>query len=310
MFYFGQEQWNWLVAVYLFLGGMGAMVMAISTIIHHVKAFGQDNTKLMIWGNLTGFVMLSVGSAMLFYHLLDHLAVWRVLLGVFVKPDAWIAWGTWSIIFGMIWGLVYTLPHIPTPKFLGWCQLLKFFKWFGTKYAGPMAWGTVFMSVFTAVYTGMLLQSFPAVELWHNPGIPVLFTVSAVSTALATLLVLQYVVVREDDHELRHRFELIDTWLIGVELIIILGFFFYLFNGSLNGQASHDLLWGDPVWLYGFVVGGLLVPFFINLAMVTHKIPTNAFLVLVSAILVLMGGYILRHYMLLAGIWELPFPKG
>jgi formate-dependent nitrite reductase membrane component NrfD len=27
MFYFGQEAWNWLVAVYLFLGGMGAMVM-------------------------------------------------------------------------------------------------------------------------------------------------------------------------------------------------------------------------------------------------------------------------------------------
>lgn len=310
MFYFGQEQWNWIVAVYLFLGGMGAMVMAVATIVHRVRAFGQDNTRLMIWGNLSGFVMLAVGSAMLFYHLLDHLAVWRVLLGVFTKPDAWIAWGTWSIIFGMIWGLVYTLPHVPTPKFLAWCQLLRFFKWFGTKFAGPMAWGTVFMSVFTAVYTGMLLQSFPAVELWHNPGIPVLFTVSAVSTALATLLIIQYVVVRDNDMALRHRFEVIDTWLIAVEILVVFGFFFYLLNGTENGQVSHNLLWQDPVWLWGFVVLGLIVPFLINLGLVTRKLPSNAAFVVLSAVLVLVGGYILRHYMLLAGIWELPFPKG
>ena len=309
MFYFGQEAWNWLVAVYLLLGGMGAMVMAISTLVHRLKVYGQDNTQLMIWGNLTGFAMLSVGSGMLFYHLLDHLAVWNVLLGVFRKPDAWIAWGTWSIIFGMIWGLVYTLPHIPTPKFLGWCQLLKFFKWFGTKYAGPMAWGTVFMSVFTAVYTGMLLQSFPAVDLWHNPGVPVLFTVSATSTALAVMLILQYVVVRANDHELRHGFERLDTWLIGIELVIIAAFYFYLSQGTSNSLVSFNILFSDPIWLYGFIALGLVVPFLINLAMVTHKIPTSGLLVIVSALLVLMGGYILRHYMLLAGMYELPYPQ-
>jgi formate-dependent nitrite reductase membrane component NrfD len=56
----------------------------------------------------------------------------------------------------------------------------------------------------TVFYTGLLLQSFPAVALWHNPGVPLLFIVSAFSTAMAFLLLVLYLAVkREEDHGLR-----------------------------------------------------------------------------------------------------------
>lgn len=306
MTYMVQDQWNWMVAVYLFLGGMGAMVMAIVTAIHRFKIYGQENTKLMVWGNLTGFVMLSIGSALLFYHLLDHLAVWHVLFGIFTKPDAWISWGTWSIIIGMMAGLVYALPHFEIPK-MGWCRLLRFAKWWGKLTAGILAWTTIVASVFTAVYTGLLLQSFVAVELWHNPGVPVLFTLSATSTALATLLLLQYLVVKADDHPLRHLFEVTDAWLISAEIIVVIGFFFFMLDGSEGGQVSHNLLWGSAGWLYGFFVLGLIVPLLVNLGNLTGKFKTGTFGVLMSAVLVLIGGYLLRHYFLAAGVWELPW---
>lgn len=308
MNYLTQDSWNWIVAIYLFLGGMGAMVMAISVIIHRFKVMGLENTKLMVWGNFVGLGMLAFGSLMLFYHLLDHLAVWHVLFGVFVKPDAWIAWGTWSIIIGMLAGWMYMLPHFRIP-FIGWCRLYQWAIKMGEKFQGFWGWTTIVMSVFTAVYTGLLLQSFPAVELWHNPGIPVLFTISATSTALATLLILQYVIVREDDHQLRHSFERLDLWLIGAEIIVVIAFFYYLLTGTSNGQASYELLWNDPVWIFGFLLIGLVIPFLLNLGLAMKKLPGGFAVTMLSAFSVLVGGYILRHYMLLAGVYELPYPS-
>lgn len=308
MTYAIQTEWNWLVAVYLFLGGMGAMIMAVSIFAHSYKIGGSDNRRLAWWGNWLGLMMLAVGSAMLFYHLLDHLSVWRVLLGVFVKPDAWIAWGTWFIIFAMIGAFWYTLPLTKKmPIFESW-GIYQWFKGLCEKYHKAIGWFTAVNGILTAVYTGLLLQSFPAVSLWHNPGIPVLFTVSATSTAIASLLIVQYTILKnENDHALRHLFEKTDTWLIGIEIVIILTFLNYLMIGSEGGRVSYELLWGNPGWVFGFFVIGLVVPFLIELGVLTKRIPAGAVTIISAAVMVLIGGYLLRHYILAAGIFEYPW---
>lgn len=307
MTYAIQEQWNWLVAVYLFLGGMGAMVMAVSIFAHKYKMGGTENRSLAWWGNWVGLVMLGVGSAMLFYHLLNHLSVWRVLVGVFYKPDAWIAWGTWFIIFAMIGAFWYTLPLTKKMPVVEDWGIYQWFKGLCEKHHSAIGWFTAINGVLTAVYTGLLLQSFPAVALWHNPGIPVLFTVSATSTAIATLLILQYVVIKEEDHALRHFFEKTDAWLIGIELVIIFSFFNFLLTGSEGGYVSHDLLWGSAGWVWGFVVIGLVIPFIIELGTLTHRLPSGVMTTVSAAIMVLIGGYLLRHYMLASGVYEYPW---
>jgi formate-dependent nitrite reductase membrane component NrfD len=296
-----------MVAVYLFLGGMGAMVMAISTLTHIFKTGGTENRSLAWWGNWIGLIMLAVGSAMLFYHLLNHIAVWRVLLGVLFKPDAWIAWGTWSIIFAMVGAFWYTLPLTKNFMIIENWAIYQWFKALCTKYHIQIGWFTIANAVFTAVYTGLLLQSFPAVTLWHNPGIPVLFTVSATSTALATLLIVQYTIIKENDHALRHFFELTDAWLIGAELIIIASFYFFLLAGSEGGYVTRDLLWGSAGWVWGFIVVGLVLPFFIEVGTLSKRLPSGAFMTVSAAMMVLVGGYLLRHYVLSCGIYEYPW---
>lgn len=307
MTYAVQEQWNWLVAVYLFLGGMGAMVMAVSTLTHMFKTGGTENRSLAWWGNWVGFVMLAVGSAMLFVHLLNHLSVWRVFVGVLFKPDAWIAWGTWFIVFAMVGGLWYTLPLTKNFMIVENWGVYQWVKGVCAKHHKAIGWFTVANGVATAVYTGLLLQSMPAVALWHNPGIPVLFTVSATSTALATLLILQYAVIKEEDHALRHFFETTDAWLIGAELVIISVFYFYLLAGSEGGYVTRDLLWGSAGWVWGFIVIGLIIPFVIEVATLTKRISHSATTIMAAASMVLVGGYLLRHYMLACGVYEYPW---
>jgi formate-dependent nitrite reductase membrane component NrfD len=315
MTYQTQEWWTWWLAVYLYLGGMGAAVLVVAFLSDmYIKPY----PRLVLWGALSGIAMLSVGSMMLFGHLLDHFAAIHVLnpLVLFYKPDAWIAWGTQFILWMMIWGLLYALPHIDETKIahrLPWLKAVWQWPVIGWltrccgRYHRFIGWMATINGIGTAVYTGLLLQSFPAVALWHNPGVPLLFTVSAFSTALAYLLiVLNLFNRREEDEALRHFYERLDLMLIAGELVILFSFYHYMKLGSESAMRSWDLLWNDMGWLIGFIGFGLLVPFVLELKGVlkgwASRIPIVA-----ASVLVLVGGYLLRHYFMYAGVYAYPW---
>ncbi len=158
-----------------------------------------------------------------------------------------------------------------------------------------------------AVYTGLVLQSFPAVALWANPGVPLLFTVSAFSTAMAFLLLIMYTVIKDAaDEHIRVLYERIDLVLISAELVIIFSFFFYLQRGSESAMRSWELLFNDFGWLIGFIGFGLIVPFFLELRGVV-KGWTSHVPIIAASIFVLTGGYLLRHYFMYAGVYAYPW---
>lgn len=315
MTYTTQTIWTWWIAVYLFFGGLGAATLTITFL---TDMYCRPHRKLVLWGAISGVVLLAASSAVLFGHLLHHTAVIYVLnpLVLFYKPDAWIAWGTQFILWMMVWGTLYALPYMgETPAFL---RLPLVGKLIGSRLAGWLAgccmkhrrvvgWLAAVNGIGTAVYTGLLIQSFPAVALWHNPGVPLLFTVSAFSTAFAYLLLLLHTFISdENDRDLRHRYERFDLVLIATELVILFSFYNYTLSGSESGYRSAQLLWGDLGWLVGFIGFGLLVPFLLELKGVIRgwnsRLPTVA-----AALLVLMGGYLLRHYFMYAGVYAYPW---
>ena len=316
MSYVTQNWWTWWFAIYLFLGGMGAAVMAVSFL---TDMYLKRHPTLVIWGMISSIAMLSLGSGMLFIHLLDHIAVVHVLnpLVLLNKPDAWIAWGTQFITWMMIWGALYPLPYlVESPLFLRLPLLGAILRMpiigkvadICRRYHKTLGWLATVNGVGVAVYTGLVLQSFPAVPLWHNPAVPILFTVSAFSTALAFLLVVLHVFVKDpDDHEVRAFFERTDLILIAAELVIIFSFFQYLQVGEASASSeSFKLLFHDLGWLIGFIGFGLLVPFFLELKGVV-KGWTGHMPIVTASVLVMMGGYLLRHYFMYAGVYAHPW---
>jgi formate-dependent nitrite reductase membrane component NrfD len=315
MSYTTQDLWTWWIAMYLFFGGLGAATLSVSFLS---DMFCRPHRQLVLWGALSGVVMLGISSAVLFGHLLHHAAVINVLnpLVLFRQPHAWIAWGTQFILWMMVWGIVYALPYMrETPSFLKLPVVGKllqgpFVDWIVrccTKRRRWVGWLATINGIGTAVYTGLLIQSFPAVALWHNPGVPLLFTVSAFSTAFAYLVVLMNVFIPDaNDADIRHRFERFGLILIATELVIIFSFFNYTLSGSESGYRSAKLLWHDWGWLIGFMGFGLIVPFFIDLKGVIKgwgsRVPTVS-----AALLVLMGGYLLRHYFMYSGVYARPW---
>lgn len=315
MSYATQDVWTWWIAVYLFLGGLGAATLVVTFL---TDMYMKPHRDLVIWGALSGVVMLAAGSGMLFGHLLDHLAVIHVLnpLVLFKKPDAWIAWGTQFILWMMVWGILYALPHlrespainrIPLVGRILHCGWVSAVATRCGRHCKVCGWAATINGIGTVVYTGLLLQSFPAVALWHNPGVPLLFTVSAFSTAMAYLLLVLHVAMkREEDHGLRVFYERIDLILIATELVILFSFFQYMRGGSESALRSAELLWNDMGWLIGFIGFGLLVPFFLELRGVV-KGWSGRLPIVTASILVLFGGYLLRHYFLYAGVYAYPW---
>ncbi|RCX32166.1 NrfD/PsrC family molybdoenzyme membrane anchor subunit [Thioalbus denitrificans] len=315
MTYATQDYWTWWIAVYLYLGGLGAATLTVTFL---TDLYLKRHPCLVMWGAISGVVMLGLGSAMLFFHLLDHVAVFSVInpLVLFRKPDAWIAWGTQFIIWMMWWGVLYALPYMARSEAflrLPLVGALLRLRWIAAlarcceRYHKVVGWLATINGIGTAVYTGLLLQSFPAVALWHNPGVPLLFTVSAFSTAMAYLLLVLHVVVRrEEDHGLRVFYERIDLMLIAAELVILFSFFHYMRAGSESLYRSFELLWNDWGWLVGFIGFGLLVPFALELKGVLRGWGSRMPIVTAS-VLVLVGGYLLRHYFLAAGVYARPW---
>lgn len=314
MYYDTQAVWTWWIAIYLFLGGLGGATVVTSCL---TNMYVKEHKPLVLWGVISAFIMLSLGSFLLFLHLLNKFNVIHVLnpMVLINKPDAWISWGTQFIVWMMVWSIIYALPYIlETPFFtkmpiIG--TLLKLFGWLGKlskKFHELIGWLAVINSVGTVFYTGLLLQSFPAVALWHNPGVPLLFIVSAFSTSMAFLLLVLYLVInREEDHALRVLYERTDVILIGVELLIIFVFFHFTTYGLESARSTAHILWNSMGWIFGFVVFGLIVPFLIELRGVTKGWGSPAPIVL-AAIMVLSGGYLLRHYFMYAGVYERPYP--
>jgi formate-dependent nitrite reductase membrane component NrfD len=315
MNFYTQDVWTWWIAIYLYFGGLGAATLAVTFL---TDMYMKAHRDLVLWGAFSGIVLLALGSLMLFTHLLDHRAVIHVLnpMVLIHKPDAWIAWGTQFIIWMMFWGVLYALPYmylttffdkVPVVNWLLDRRLVNGIAKLSARFRKTVGWLATINGVGVAVYTGLLLQSFPAVALWHNPGVPLLFTVSAFSTAMAFLLLIMYLVIKQpDDQRIRNFYERVDLILISAELVILFSFFLYMQAGNESAMHSAKLLWHNMGWLVGFIGFGLIVPFLLELRGVL-KGWSSHLPVVTASVLVLIGGYLLRHYFMYSGVYAYPW---
>jgi polysulfide reductase chain C len=304
-----QDRWTVLIIAYLFMGGLGAALLAISTF---TERYLRPSPALTRWGVYSGVIILGVGSLLLLFHLLHPIRAWEVLLpwNPLLHPTSWIAWGTQFIIWAMVFGVLYASPHLHP----GWGTAVSghdrdsgkrgLVHWYD-RLATPMAWLAILNALGTLAYTGFLLSSFPAVALWHNPVVPALFTVSALSTGVAYLLLVQHLVLRDHGPIARY-YERFDIALIGVELLLLAILLFGVLPGTVSGQASYALLMGSFGWVGGFLVLGLLVPLLLEIKG-SVRAWNSPLPIVTAAVLVLIGGYLLRHYFMTAGVYYFPW---
>jgi len=313
-----QTVWGWPIYSYLFLGGLGGACFALAALI---DLYLKQDRRLILAAGLSGFIFLTIGTAFLLYDLLQPLKA----IFAFLHPTSWIFWGIIFILAYFVFGLLYLLIYVPLPANppglpdeerrtkleRGMARLLRLpwelQRWLKGR-RRPLGLLVIIFGFAIAIYTGLLVSAAPGIPFWHTPVLPLLFLVSAFSTGAAYLI--PFTQLWREEH-LEGWLERLDVVLILFELIILGLYINYTVYGPVGGRASINYLLGNLGFVLGFLIFGLFVPLLLEFYSLLrgHRMRRlfRYTLPLLSSLLVLFGGFLLRLYVLYAGIYEFPW---
>ena len=285
--------WHWPISVYLFLGGLAARLLFFAGLIT-VLGKGKEYPTSVKFASVISPIALTLGLLALFYDLTHKLYFWRLYTTIRIESP--MSWGAWVLLIitplSFLWIISYYSELFPKWKLN--IKLFNNFENFLKKNRRNMAIALIPLSIILGIYTGILLSAFNARPLWNNAILGPLFLVSGLSTGAATIILLA------KSKKERHLFSKIDLGLIIIELGLIIHMLMGMYAGSQVQIEALQLLVGGEftMMFFGFVIIlGLIVPAIMEfLELKGFKIP-----VAIPALLILLGGLILRFVMVEAG---------
>ncbi|MDH7488028.1 MAG: polysulfide reductase NrfD [Anaerolineae bacterium] len=313
----GQTAWGWLIAIYLFLGGLGAgsFLMAAFFELSGWRYRSKFCPVALVGATVSG-PLVALGSLLLIFDLgAGRMQPWRILY-MFTHFSSVMTWGIYILSIFIPLALVY-----------GFLELMESEPWLKGFVAARLPWllrngrtyrrwvaavGSVF-AVATAVYTGVLISDVgPAIPLWSQPVLPfvripmlpILFFISAISTGMGLTFDISATIA---DPEIQRRFRIMDLshiLLIGLENIAIgLLFISALSSGGSAAESARIVLYGPlaVVFWVGVVLVGLAFPFVVHAYAIgrgQHSLASGVG----SGVGIVIAGLLLRYMIVYAGI--------
>lgn len=300
-----KRYWIWPIAFYLFLGGLGGGMLTFAAILDVIMVPDATLAPILLFGVLVAVLALGVGTGLLIFELGQP----KVFYRAFVTKTAIIKWGAVMLTVAMVFAVLYITCYITWLSWLPWFESAAASKFF-ISVAGIIGAGVM-------VYTGVLLSTLKAKPFWNTPALPMLFTVSALSTGSALIAacvgvwplpegwlawgaeaqeyallgITPALLYHEVAESVVHWLHNVDAVLVIVEIVTLL-LFVVLQRAAGNDTAKmHARRWLTGTWAPLFWAGmvgcGLLVPFLCYQA-------GGVLSEIIAPILVLSGGLLLR----------------
>lgn len=287
-----EMHWHWMIVIYLFLGGLGAG--AYLTSFAAERGWLGANSNLSRVGYYIAAPIVAIGTILLVFDLGQGLTKPLLLIRLLFNTNSVMTWGVYILALFILVGLIKgfcVMRRISAPKIITW--------------AGAV------LALATGTYTGMLLAVIGAVPFWNTWIMPVLFVLSALSTGLSlTSLLAPLVEKRKSGDQREGLFHLV---LMVLEIIVVAVFITLMASGAQGtaGQESVFFLvngvYALVFWGY-FIALGLLFPLVVFLIQHLRKRQQaqHSYLIKVTDIAVLVGGFTLRALIIFAAlpIWD------
>ncbi len=297
-----QKEWKEIIAIYLYLAGMGAGSFVIGTLINwmgvkwnsaflpSIDLFGYPlnfSSLPILWGP----IMVAIGAPFL---ILDLGIKWRFMYACLNPRTSWVARGFIILSIFIIFGLVLLIKSV---LHFGWLHQES------TLWRIPEIIAFAF-ALGTALYTGILLKATKSIPLWNTSLLPLLFLVSALSTGSMAIILSTL-----GTGFFPHDAQALKVLMYAVQILVVIeGIVLYLYLSgryrvSKQGKDSVRLLiHGDKKFIFWGVdvLVGLVLPFIlVSIAVFSHG---NVFLIFSSGLTLLCGGFSLRLGVLQTGI--------
>jgi formate-dependent nitrite reductase membrane component NrfD len=305
-----EHYWGWLVAIYLFLGGMGAGAFLIAAVIElSGKRYEQEYCPTTLVGAGVSGPLIVIGTVLLIFDLGAGLREpWRIV-NMFTNWSSVMTWGIWILSFFIPIAFVYGVLEVMHvyPGILEWLRRWLRFLPETLPYRAikrVVCSIGILLALGTALYTGVLLSVVQAVPLWSTPILPVLFLISAVSTGMALSLDLSAtVMVPETPHRFK-RLPVIHIALIGLEIIVLAVFFYISFQkGGEAAESVQLILTGAGSLIFWVMVAGLglVFPLVLNVYALLRGSHGHVVGILAGAAIVVAGLFV-RYLIVAAAI--------
>lgn len=284
-----QKDWHWLIAVYLFLGGVGAGAYVVAGVSVLLGGAWEQFTAVAL---SLSWPVVAIGSLFLVLDLGSPHNAFRVAS----KPGtSWISRGALIISAFMAVSFTHFLGHVWPLDFARGAP--------NQALATLLSIVGIVLAFSTMAYTGALLGASKGLPFWRTGALPDLFIVSALlNGALAVMLGM---VVVKDTAALLHLFRLLALAAAGLILIELLMLFSHLHAAYKlpDPRESVVRLLAKPSFVFVDLVLGLAVPLALFLVVALGSVEASAVspLAVVGSILGLSGGLVLRHAVLSVG---------
>ncbi|MBT8398082.1 MAG: polysulfide reductase NrfD [Gemmatimonadetes bacterium] len=279
-----QTEWGWLVAIYLFLGGVGAGAYTIAAVNGFMGESLELSTTVGLW---ISFPALMIGSGFL---LADLGSPTKAIYAGNKPGTSWIARGFWIITVFMVLAFIHLLLHRSgnTTE--------------NSAVAVVSVLGIVF-AVLTMAYTGVLLGASKGIPFWRSGVVPVVFVVSALVTGHFTIMLgVAFFSGGSLVTEPLRTMALEAAILVALEVLAILFFLQAAFKLPDTRESALRIL-RKRQFVVGYFVLGLAVPLvlMVTSAIGQGELSGSFTSVTLGALLGLIGGLILRQGILVCG---------
>jgi protein NrfD len=265
--------WHMMIVYYFFLGGIAGGAYFTAAIADNFG--GARDSRVARIGYLLSLPLVAICGLLL----IADLGVPARFLNMMREFKFWdpMSIGAWMLgVFGLFAFVSSVLSFSTSPSTISLRRKIGLV-------------GIIF-GFFLASYTGVLLSN-SALPFWADARLMgALFLASAASTGMAAIsLILFFTGGGAGDGMLR--IKRADRYSMIIELVILAVFL------ALVGSAAKPIMFGHfaPLFWGGLVAFGLVVPLILDL--VGHRMKALA---AVSAILVLIGGFVLRYVIVMS----------
>ena len=284
--------WDWMIAVDLFLGGIGAgaFVVAALTSLYYKDKFPQVS-KI---GAVLAPICVIVGNLFLVAEVGRPERIYRTIIGFNVSSP--LSWGGPIQALIIAVGLVYA-----------W----MWFKPVSTKARNTVAIIGIPIALLVGTYHGWLLSMVTARPLWNTGPATVGALMAIATTGIAGVLLVVCLLGKQvfDTKAALMVHDLRKVLVVGLVLQCVTLFVWWisLYYGSIGGRealATANAAIGPLFWIVG-IVAGLAVPALIQFVEILKQpkdtVHVNLPLMVLTAALVLVGGFVFRYAVLIGG---------
>lgn len=287
--------WTWYIIPYFFIGGIAGGAFFIAGALDLLGR--AEDAPVVRWGYVIAAAGAVVSGILLILDLNQPLRFWHLLVRAdnfplpIIKPWSPISVGSWGLTFFGAAASAMALAILSSHGTLPW-------KWPRIFRAGwlkiPLILAGMGFGLFVASYTGVLLSVTNRPVWADSPLVGAMFVASGLSTATAALLVAVSTTGGSVPGSVRKRLSHLDTRLLLLELLAIAAFLV-----SLGPVIDLWISGWGILLVFGVIGAGILAPLAIQHRPTWFRGVLPERRELAAAVLVLVGGFLLRTVIVL-----------